>query len=332
MTEYQKENRRKFEKVKTHLESLGYTVLTTPNEYKNSTTPLHTICKNGHMSTAKRWADYQRGRECRQCWEERKKSASEVEVYEYIKSLGYEVEPNNRSVIRSPVTGLFLEIDSWVPDKRKAVEYNGDYWHVRYGRNDDTKISYCQDNDISLLIVWDSQWVGDRETTKQRIKDFMESEEHIIDLGSSTWRGYFENHHRPTGSTPLYKATDPNGVEYHINNGMLRDFSKSHDLSYASVVSVVNGYNKQHKGWTFEHLDSDAKDNAMKNRTRQSNKTGINLKCYDGHVLVKDGVTYTFDNIQDFCIEHGLSKSAISLVLKGIRKNHKGFCPEEWDI
>lgn len=52
-------------------------------------------------------------------------------------------------------------------------------------------------------------------------------------------------------------------------------------------------------------------------------KSDKNKKSY--RFINKNGQVYNIHGLQDFCMEHNLSKSAMSQVAKGIRNQHKGW-------
>ncbi len=317
---------KRYNQVKFALTEMGYMLHTTLENYKNNNTPLHTVCPNGHVNKNKSWANFQRGRKCRQCWDELKMSKGEKEVKDYVILLGYvNILENNRTIIRNPITGNMLELDIWLPGQKKAIEYNGDYWHIACSDNDVHKINYCNTNGISLLVVWDSMWTNHREETEQKIKEFLNNDEHIVDVGNSEWQDYYENHYTPFGTVDKYKIITPEYTEDIITNGMLRKYCDEHNLSYASLIRIANGWAKSHKGYTIEHINEEMRLNAENNLKKSNQPTGINLKNYSEHTLIKDGKVYVFDNIQKFSNEHDLTKSAVGLVLKGKRKQHKGF-------
>ena len=57
---------------------------------------------------------------------------------------------------------ISMELDLWYPDKKLAIEYNGDYWHsTRHKRNGKLhlrKLSLCQDKGIRIINIFERDW------------------------------------------------------------------------------------------------------------------------------------------------------------------------------
>ena len=77
------------------------------------------------------------------------------------------------------------ELDIWIPERRITIEFNGDYWNMNpklysesdYNSNirmtakqkweyDELKIKECQQMGIDLIVVWEYNWVHDKEQVK----------------------------------------------------------------------------------------------------------------------------------------------------------------------
>lgn len=146
-----------YEQIKTSFENEGYELLTT--KYINSKQNLNFICPNGHEHKIT-WNCWNRGQRCGKCvikWT----SKSEKEILSFIKN-NYKgiIKPNDRTLIKYPRTKRYLELDIWLPDIKKAIEYNGEYWHTGYYRKlkDDYKKQWCKENNIELLVIDDYYW------------------------------------------------------------------------------------------------------------------------------------------------------------------------------
>lgn len=112
-------------------------------------------------------------------------SVGEKEVLEYIKSIYQgEIIKNTRSIIYP------YEIDIYLPEINLAIEYNGDFWHMNpeiYDKNDVCKgngkiakeiwerdiekIEMCYNSNITLIVVWESDWNNKKDEIKESIKD-----------------------------------------------------------------------------------------------------------------------------------------------------------------
>ena len=55
-----------------------------------------------------------------------------------------------------------LELDLWYPEKRIAIEYNGDYWHsIKFPRNSGlhlAKLSMCENRGVHLINIFERDW------------------------------------------------------------------------------------------------------------------------------------------------------------------------------
>ena len=94
-------------------------------------------------------------------------SYAEQEIADYISTFySGELVRNSRDII-SP-----LELDLYYPEKKIAVEFNGDYWHSEkfkdrnYHRN---KYIKCCENDIHLISVFESDWLDNKSFVKDAI-------------------------------------------------------------------------------------------------------------------------------------------------------------------
>ena len=87
-------------------------------------------------------------------------SKAENEIIEFVKSLGFDVEINQRNIIKP------YEIDIYIPEKKLAIEFNGLYWHSSNNIEDDKfkskyhliKTELCEELEISLLHIFENEW------------------------------------------------------------------------------------------------------------------------------------------------------------------------------
>jgi len=145
----------------------GYILLA--DKYKNTKQKLSYVCPKGHTHSIS-WGNWSQGKRCPECFG--KISKGEVQVRNFIKSLGVEVSPNDRNQIFNPETGNGLELDIFMPDLNKAIEYNGEYWHQDKNR-DLIKQKLCESENIDLLTIWDREWLNKTKMCKEKIMKFM---------------------------------------------------------------------------------------------------------------------------------------------------------------
>lgn len=110
-----------------------------------------------------------KGQGCPSCHRGGQVSTMERELSSFVKSVSpCEVMLNVRGVI-----GRY-ELDIYIPDKNLAIEFNGVFWHSEgsgTGRTDHlNKYRRCQEKGIDLLVVWEDDWLGNRELVENHIR------------------------------------------------------------------------------------------------------------------------------------------------------------------
>lgn len=119
-----------------------------------------------------------RGRLCDDCEFTYNVSKPEKEIYEYVSTI-YKGEciRNSRDII-SP-----LELDLYYPEKKIAVEYNGDYWHSEEFKDKDyhyNKFKMCYDLGITLVSIFESEWNSHGQEIKEYLKDLFDDKENKL--------------------------------------------------------------------------------------------------------------------------------------------------------
>ena len=161
--------------VKEEIEKEGYKLLS--KEYKNNYTKLKLECSEGHIYKMS-FSCFKQGQRCPTCFYKNGSSKGEKEVLEYIQSLTTDtIIPNDRSQIINPKTGQYLELDIYLPNLRKAIEYNGTYWHsddeVIY--KDEQKVLQCKELGIDLLVINEEEWINNKDEQNKKIKKFIKN-------------------------------------------------------------------------------------------------------------------------------------------------------------
>lgn len=161
--------------IKEYIEKEGYELLSV--DYKNAFDKLKLKCPKGHIFEM-RYNSFQQGQRCPVHVYENGCSKPEKEILNYVKNI-YDgtIIQNDRSIIQNYWTGHFLELDIFLPDVNKAIEYNAKYWHENdYSRwKDEMKFKQCTEKGIDLFIVDHNQWIKN--------KDFSTIKEFIYDNG-----------------------------------------------------------------------------------------------------------------------------------------------------
>ena len=153
-----------YNQVKQAFEAEGYTLLST--EYVGNKMLLDFICPNGHVHKIK-WNSFSAGARCGICAILNCSSKSERELQKWIVEHHPDIltYPNDRTMIQNPLTGEFLELDIWMPEIKKAIEYNGIYWHSgKYVKwKDAYKTQWCKDNGIELMVIDHNEWIKNKD-------------------------------------------------------------------------------------------------------------------------------------------------------------------------
>ena len=154
--------------VKKYFNNEGYTLLS--DTYINNKSYLNVICPNGHQYNVIFDSFKNHGKRCKEC--SNNTSKGEKQVAQFVKSLGVNVIENGRSQIINPLTGYNLELDVWMPELNKAIEYNGSYWH-QFSSTDETKKRECKKLNIDLLIIGDDNWNNNQLIEQKIIQNFI---------------------------------------------------------------------------------------------------------------------------------------------------------------
>ena len=106
---------------------------------------------------------------CAKCNNVKLTSKYEQEIADYISTFySGELIRNNRSILSGK------ELDLYYPEKKIAIEFNGDYWHDENHKPRDyhyNKFRACLDNDILLISIFELEWNSRKEEIKQYIQD-----------------------------------------------------------------------------------------------------------------------------------------------------------------
>ena len=106
---------------------------------------------------------------CHSCYKSLSTSKYEDEIADYISTFySGELVRNSRNII-SP-----LELDLYYPEKKIAIEFNGDYWHnesrVTYNYHYN-KFKKCFDSGIILVSIFEHEWLSNKESIKDYLID-----------------------------------------------------------------------------------------------------------------------------------------------------------------
>lgn len=149
-----------YNEVKQSFEDNDYQLISI--KYINKYSYLEFICPNGHRHKI-RWNDWQQGQRCGKCSNNISKPEKEI-LHHVMENYSGVVKPNDRTLMRSP-KDYPLELDIWMPEIKKAIEYGADYYHSDEYKKicDDYKIQWCRENGIELLVINHKDWIKNRD-------------------------------------------------------------------------------------------------------------------------------------------------------------------------
>ena len=138
--------------------------------YINNITPITIICpKHGSFIQTPMSHIYQKSG-CPKCANHISKP--EIEVQDFVKSLGFKIKTNDRKMINP------YELDIYIPELKKAIEFNGFYYHYSkkhfIPEKHSTKSKLCKSLNINLLHLREDLWNRNKEKMKKVLIKFLE--------------------------------------------------------------------------------------------------------------------------------------------------------------
>lgn len=103
---------------------------------------------------------------CPQC-DHSKTSCGEKEILQFVKSLGFECVANERNILEGK------ELDVYIPEKKIALEYDGNYWHNSSFKDStyhQKKTLECKERGIRLIHIFEYEWEIKRDKLENLIK------------------------------------------------------------------------------------------------------------------------------------------------------------------
>jgi len=126
-------------------------------------------------------------------------SNAELEIYDFLKSIiSTTIISNSRNII-SP-----YELDIYLPDYNLGIEYNGLYWHSKYGNKYHiNKTNLANNKGIRLIQIFEDEWLYKRNIVKERLRNALNLNENIIhakkciikEVGSKEKNVFLEKYH-----------------------------------------------------------------------------------------------------------------------------------------
>jgi len=187
----------------------------------------------------------------------------EIEIGNYIRSLGLIIETNVRTILNG------LELDIYIPEKRIAIEYNGIYWHSAFKKKPNyhvDKYLQCKEVGIHLIQIFEDEWMRNSSLIKARLKNVLGFGQKIaarkctiVELTTGEYRDFVDRHHLSGYAHSTLKY----GLQFKGEIKAVMGFSKSRYtkdgyeiIRYCSDETVVGGAGK-----LLAHFVSAAKPN-----------------------------------------------------------------------
>ena len=140
-------------------------------DYTNPKTKLKIKCPT-HGFFYQTRTNHLQGKGCPKC--RNQISKPEIELQDFIKSLNLKIETNKRNIIKP------YELDIYIPELNRAVEFNGEYWHYHKDNfiagKHAFKSNLCRKKGIKLLYIREDLWLKDKEKMKNIIIKFLNNE------------------------------------------------------------------------------------------------------------------------------------------------------------
>jgi len=162
-----------YDDIKQKMKNEEYKLIS--KRYNNAFGKLDIICPYNHEFKM-RWNDFQQGHRCPKCVNKECHSKLEKEVLEIVKNITeYNIIANDRNQIINPLTNRYLELDIWIPSLKKAIEFNGTYWHDNeYSKYKDIiKKEQCKRKEIDLLVIDENDWRNDKSKCIDTIGEWL---------------------------------------------------------------------------------------------------------------------------------------------------------------
>ena len=102
----------------------------------------------------------------------------EQEISDYIATIVPDIcIRNNRTIIKPQ------ELDLYYPEKKTAIEFNGDYFHSNKFKPDNyhyNKFIQCRHKGVTLVSIFESEWNTNKDTIKEYLKDLFNNKENNL--------------------------------------------------------------------------------------------------------------------------------------------------------
>ena len=149
---------------------------------------------------------------CLNCYPLKNNSIFQKEIINYIK-LTYDgkIIENNKQTLKE------LELDIYIPDKKLAIECNGNYWHSELNGKDKNyhlnKTILCEKEGIHLIHIFEDEWLNKQEIVKNILRHKLGLSTDKIyarqcdtrEINNESTNKFLNNYHIQGGSKSLIK-------------------------------------------------------------------------------------------------------------------------------
>jgi hypothetical protein len=158
-------HRYSFEYVKSQVESIGYTLLSTQYSHLSIeklkiNCPIHGVFDMLYQCL------FSQNQRCPKC--SCIGSKAETAVYEYIQSLGCIAKQRDRNILKPQ------ELDIYIPSKQVGIEFDGLYWHSDLYKDNNyhyDKMKLGENIGIRVINIFEDEW----ENRQSQVKSFLRS-------------------------------------------------------------------------------------------------------------------------------------------------------------
>ncbi|BDR25836.1 hypothetical protein RVBP16_2760 [Pseudomonas phage sp. 30-2] len=177
-------------------------------------------------------------------------SSGHAEISEYVRSLGFNVIDNDRTII------FPREIDIFIPELNIGIEYNGLYFHSTRTEGNVTKhrekYSICKQKGIRLIQIFEDEFIHKKELVKRKLAHILGKSNNkcyarnciVKEISVADKRNFFKKYHIQEDSASSYAY----GLYYDNELVCAMSFLKKKKCTelvrYASSMHVIGGFSK----------------------------------------------------------------------------------------
>lgn len=199
----------------------------------------------------------------------KKRSKAELEIEDFVKSLGFEVLSGTRQIITP------YEIDIYIPDKKVGIEYHGLYYHSSENGADKPRDYHLQKTimadkrGVRLVQIFQDEWADKSDIVKSRLKQILGCQGEsigarkcsIIEVDNEKREEFFTKNHiqGDVGAQETFGLVFEDKLVACMSFGRrwtvanIPDENAVELLRYASIGSVAGGASRLLNEWIKRH-------------------------------------------------------------------------------